>query len=89
VVLLPKCAKIKLVSTAAMMAIAQSRSPKGNSVGNTSPTLHQTINMVTEKVRRGLPQGAVLSPLIARAFVGRELRVALGGQELCPFATTW
>jgi hypothetical protein len=82
VVFLPKCAKIKVVWTSDMMAIAKSGSPKGNSVGNTTTTLHQTINMVTEKVRQGLPQGAVLSPLIARAFVGRELRVALGGQEV-------
>jgi len=82
VVFLPKCAKIKVVWTSDMMAIAKSRIPKDNSVGYTDPTLHQTINLVTEKVRQGLPQGAVLSPLIARAFVGRELRVALGDHQV-------
>jgi hypothetical protein len=35
-----------------------------------------------KKVRRELPQGSVLSPLVARAFLGRESRAVLGKKEV-------
>ena len=45
------------------------------------------ITAATMEARRGLPQGSVLSPLVARAFVGREVRAVLGKTEVV--ASCW
>ena len=44
--------------------------------------LMEAIRKTIEGVRRELPLGSVLSPLVARAFVGRELRAALGDKKV-------
>jgi hypothetical protein len=68
VVFLPKCAKLEIV-----------KKPAG-SWGDT--LLYPSDSLSTETVRRSLPEGSVLSPLVARAFLGREIRAALGKQEV-------
>jgi Reverse transcriptase (RNA-dependent DNA polymerase) len=71
VVFLPKCAKLEVVKKAAA------------SWGDT--LLYPSDELTTKTVRRGLPQGSVLSPLVARAFLGREIRAALGKKEVATF----
>lgn len=64
VVFLPKCTKIRI------------HYPKENwtaSPGNLTPELPTTGSLI-RLVRQGLPTGAVLSPLLARSLLGRELQ---------------
>jgi hypothetical protein len=68
VVFLPKCAKLEVVKKPA------------TSLGDT--LLFPSDALIHETVRQGLPQGSVLSPLVVRAFLGREIRAALGKQEV-------
>jgi hypothetical protein len=68
VVFLPKCAKLEVVKKATA------------SWGDT--LLYPSVALTHETVRQGLPQGSVLSPLVVRAFLGREIRAALGKQEV-------
>ena len=76
VVFLPRCAKIEVAKPkdlGAILAYLHASLP-GLPVGDPS----QDITTPTiEMVRRGLPQGSVLSPLLARAVVGRILRGGL------------
>jgi Reverse transcriptase (RNA-dependent DNA polymerase) len=71
VVFLPKCAKIEVV--------------KKTDVTSGGTLYVPSLSLTTKTVRRGLPQGSVLSPLVARAFLGREIRAALGKKEVATF----
>jgi hypothetical protein len=76
VVFLPKCAKIGIDARSIRLALGDACTvPTGNIPGGM-----EVLKSITRKVRRELPQGSVLSPLVARAFVGRELRAALGNE---------
>lgn len=86
VVFLPKCARVKIVMSDGglelMKLAAQCASPKG-----TTPSYVMAMSaVITREVRRELPQGSVLSPLVARAFVGREIRAVLGNDEVARFS---
>ena len=82
VVFLPECAKIGIDARSIRLALADAYAVL---TGNTSGGV-EVIRSITRKVRRELPQGSVLSPLVARAFVGRELRAALGTEEVARFS---
>jgi hypothetical protein len=86
VVFLPRCAHVGIAPSP---GAASPGGPVGQGVvpGGISSPYTVAIQSATERVRRELPQGSVLSPLVARAFVGRELRAVLGPQEVarCSF----
>jgi hypothetical protein len=76
---LPKCAKIVVPDHKDEEAILKYLYGKHSDLsegGNTS--LH---DLTVRIVRRGLLQGSVLSPLLARAEINRELAAALCGKE--------
>jgi hypothetical protein len=78
VVFLPKCTKIEVAKGSGGL---ESPMPgtQGQASGDvTLPSYMGSIKAPTKKVRRELPQGSILSPLVGRAFLGREIRVALG-----------
>ena len=79
-VFLPKCAKVGIVAKTEGLKLLSVTSTSDTPLGSPS-TVTAAIQPAIEKVRRGLPQGSVLSPLVARAFVGRELRRALPGDD--------
>jgi hypothetical protein len=75
VVFLPRCAKIEIVKGPAGKEVSQSGIP---TVSGVSIPYMGSYLLPMKKLRRELPQGSVLSPLVARAFLGRELRAVLG-----------
>jgi hypothetical protein len=75
VVFLPRCAKIEIVEGPVGKEVAQSGTPTVSGVS--IPYMGSPL-VPMKKLRRGLPQGSVLSPLVARAFLGRELRATPG-----------
>jgi hypothetical protein len=78
VVFLPECAKIALTPS----SLEKLRMGLGMGGSTETSIASQAIQELIEGVRRGLPLGAVLSPLIARALVGRELRASLGTEKV-------
>jgi hypothetical protein len=87
VVFLPKCAKIEVVKGADGLKFPSSVSQDAASGGISFPCCCTPSEDLTKKtVRRGLPQGSVLSPLVARAFLGREIRAALGKKEVARYS---
>ncbi|WFU41780.1 hypothetical protein QA640_04500 [Bradyrhizobium sp. CB82] len=44
----------------------------------TTTIINCTICLTTQMVRQGLPEGLLLSPLLARSFIGREIQATLG-----------
>lgn len=73
---LPKCAEIEVVKPKDPGAILQSLVVSCSDLPVGSP-MDELIQLTIQLVRRGLPQGSVLSPLLARALVGRILRAGL------------
>jgi len=84
VVFLPRCARIKVALRAGR---GKSPTPTSATLGAVPTLTVEMITAATMEARRGLPQGSVLSPLVARAFVGRELRAVLGKTEVV--ASCW
>jgi hypothetical protein len=73
-----KCAGVKVIINKDTPKIAMSLSDDP-----TTPMSTVSLCLLTtRKVRQGSPQGSVLSPLLARGFVGRELRETLGEMEV-------
>ncbi|MEC5293371.1 MULTISPECIES: reverse transcriptase domain-containing protein [unclassified Aurantimonas] len=85
VVFLPKCAEIKVCKPEEPLALAdylQERYPDLiESTSDLSPA-ERVRHVSVQLAQQGLPQGSMLSPLIARGFIGRELRQIAGGEEL-------
>jgi len=80
VVFLPKCAKIKVVGLKehkSLIQILKTSCPDHN-----VNSIIDLVKFTIQKVRQGLSQGSVLSPLLARGFVGRELRASLGAMKV-------
>jgi hypothetical protein len=75
VVFLPRCAKIEIVEGPVGKEVSQSGTPTVSGVS--IPYMGSSL-VPMKKLRRELPQGSVLSPLVARAFLGRELRAVPG-----------
>jgi hypothetical protein len=75
IVFLPRCAKIEVIKPKDVGPILHhlKATHPDLTVGSIGDLTQPTIQMV----RRGLPQGSVLSPLLARAVVGRILRDGL------------
>lgn len=84
VVFLPKCTKVKVKLT----LTGNGKSGELMNVGGKDNShLHHTyITSTRMKVRRELPQGSILSPLVARAFLGRLLRDTLEGSLVTKFS---
>jgi hypothetical protein len=77
---LPKCAKIVMVKsevTEEMLRDLHSNHPDLSEDKGSSSLYALTVQIV----RRGLLQGSVLSPLLARAIIGRELVATLSHKE--------
>ena len=74
----PKCAKVRIRVPKELKKVTQY-------VKDTYPFLYvgntELMTLTTQLVRQGLPQGAVHSPLLARGFLGRELRIVFGDEE--------
>lgn len=43
------------------------------------------ISLTAQMVRQGLPEGSLLSPLLARSFIGREIQAMLGSMGVAVF----
>ena len=88
VVCLPKCALIKVVMPMAQvdhMVILKhiNATYPDLPMDDTSQSISEMVTAHTKHVvRRGLPQGSCLSGLLARAFIGRELREAFEGKDV-------
>ena len=86
VIFLPKCAKIKIKGpkdAAAVATFLKAEYPDHGLGGSPSLSPLETVRTFTVGLtRQGLPQGSMLSPLIARAFIGRELRHVVEGKKL-------
>ena len=77
---MPKCAKIVIPPHKDAEAILQYLYAKHHDLSEDgSPCLHA---LTVRIVRRGLLQGSVLSPLLARAVIHREVNAALSHKEL-------
>jgi hypothetical protein len=83
VVFLPRCAKIEIVKGPVGKEVLQSGTPTVSGVS--IPYMGSSL-VPMKKLRRELPQGSVLSPLVARAFLGRELRAMSGKKEVATFS---
>jgi hypothetical protein len=79
VVFLPRCAKIEIVKEPVGKEVSQSGT---HAVSGVSTPHMGSCHVPMKEVRRGLPPGSVLSPLVARAFLGRESRAVLGSKEV-------
>jgi hypothetical protein len=81
VMFLPKCAKIEIAKHGKADLIIQylHATYPDLSVNGGIPSLH---HLTVQIVRRGLPQGSVLSPLLARAVIAREVNAALPVTEI-------
>lgn len=44
----------------------------------TTSIMQSIISLTTQMVRQALPEGGLLSPLLARSFIGREIQATLG-----------
>jgi hypothetical protein len=77
---LPRCAMIETQEGPGKKEVQTPATPTVIS-GATAPYMGSDL-VPMKKVRRELPQGSVLSPLVARAFLGRELRAVLGKTEV-------
>lgn len=54
------------------------QSTQGDAIG--TDVNKYIISCTTQMVRQGLPEGLLLSPLLARNFIGREIRATLGSE---------
>jgi hypothetical protein len=72
----PSCAKVRVIipkDVDKILHALQKQYPSPNVM-----TISEMISFTVQKVRLGLPEGSTLSPLLARGFVGRELRTLFG-----------
>lgn len=80
IVFLPKCEKVKVLIPKDPKAVIDFLQASYPDHGVT--TIMDMVKLTVQMVRQGLSQGSVLSPLLARGFVGRELRASLGGMKV-------
>ena len=81
VVFLPKCAKVKIVIPKDSETQAVIEHLKASYPDLDVTSIADAEKVTAQMVRQGLCQGSVLSPLLARAFVGHELRASLGAMK--------
>lgn len=72
----PRCAKVRVIIPKDVKKVL-------HALRKQYPSLHvntisEMISFTVQTVRLGLPEGSTLSPLLARGFVGRELRTLFG-----------
>jgi hypothetical protein len=88
VLFLPKCAKIVVITPKdpkAVLSWMKASFPDLPPVGISS-SKDELVSLTAHLVRQGLPLGSVTSPLLARGFLGRELRAALGELGVAAFS---
>jgi hypothetical protein len=83
VVFLPRCTKMEIVKGPVGKEVSQSGTPTVSGVS--FPYMGSSL-VPMKKLRRELPQGSVLSPLVVRAFLGRELGAVPGHEEVAIFS---
>src|SRR5665213_308162 len=72
----PRCAKVRVIIPKDVKKVLHALRKQYSSLHVN--TISDLISFTVQKVRLGLPEGSTLSPLIARGFVGRELRTLFG-----------
>jgi hypothetical protein len=72
----PRCAKVKVIVPKDEKDVLHAFREQYPSLPVT--TISEMISFTVQMVRLGLPEGSTLSPLLARGFVGRELRTTFG-----------
>ncbi|MEF2559370.1 hypothetical protein VQ044_25010 [Aurantimonas sp. C2-5-R2] len=85
VIFLPKCTKIRVsMPKEATTVVEYLKQTYPDFVpSDLSLSLKELLRIFTDGLtRQGMPQGSMLAPLLARAFIGRELRHVVGGKEL-------
>jgi hypothetical protein len=85
VMFLPKCAKIVVAKHEDPGLVLQSLHAHNPdlTVDDALSALH---HLTVQIIRQGLPQGSVLSPLLARAFIRRAIETALPDPEVSRYA---
>lgn len=80
VVYIPKCAKVQVRTKGnlgKLLGFLSASYPDLMALHGTLPPKERIRRVTIDVVRRGLPQGSCLSNVLARAFIGRELRELL------------
>jgi hypothetical protein len=86
VVFQPSCTRVRFAVRGGGLGHLMSQARSDNPSGQPSINSVEVLRSMGDRVRRELPQGSVLSPLVARAFVGRELRAVLGNTKVARYA---